>query len=328
MMGKPLIALFGRKADPQIHAIRDAVTAMGGEPLVFQMQLDDRLAPAMSIGAGRMSWEGVDFAPVRALYIRGMAPNSLPALPPVLNAAMQAEWRARYIRDQLYQSASYSFFGALQAQGTLVVNPLETYSHHNSKAQFYERLRADGFDVPFTLTTNDPAEARAFAEKWGRVVVKPGIGVGSTRILREDQMRQLDEISISPTTMQECVPGKTYRVHIVGDTVVLALKILNDEIDSRTETRGFEYAKLPDEEERKIVRANRSLGLHFAAWDVIVTEAGRISYLDCNPGPFLMWIGPENVRAVYGQLARYLIAYAETGSVADASKRVEPHRPA
>ncbi len=265
--------------------------------------------------------------PIRAMYIRGMAPNALPSLPPVLNATMHAEWRHRYVRDQEYQAAAYSFFSALQAQGKLVVNPLETYAHHNSKAQFYERMRAEGFDVPFTLTTNDPDQARTFARRWGKVVVKPGIGVGSTRILREDQMEMLSEIVLSPTTMQEYIAGKTHRVHVVGDTVVLALKILNDEIDSRTETRGFEFAKLPDAEEAKLVRANRSLGLHFAAWDVLVGESGRYSYLDCNPGPYLMWIGPENVRAVFGGLARYLIAYAETGSVEEASKRVEPFTP-
>lgn len=299
----------------------------GGQPLLFQMQLDDACAPSVDIGSGAMRWEGVDFSAIRSMYIRGMAPNALPSLPPVLNATMHAEWRHRYVRDQEYQAVAYSFFSTLQAQGKLVVNPLETYAHHNSKAQFYERMRAEGFDVPFTLTTNDPDEARAFARRWGKVVVKPGIGVGSTRILRDDQMEMLDEIVLSPTTMQEYIAGKTHRVHVVGDTVVLALKILNDEIDSRTETRGFEFAKLPEAEETKLVWANRSLGLHFAAWDVIVSESGRFSYLDCNPGPYLMWIGSGNVRAVYGRLARYMISFAETGSVAEASKQVAPFTP-
>lgn len=326
-MAKPPIALFGRKQDAQILAIGEAVQAEGGLPVPLQMNLADTGAHPVCISPDCMRWEDTDFASIQAMYIRGLAPNALPSLPPVLNAGMHAEWRARYVRDQEYQATACSFFAALCEQGKLVVNRLETYAHHNSKAQFYERLRAGGFDVPYTLTTNDPGEARAFARRFGKAVVKPGIGVGSTRLLREDQAAQLDEITVAPTTMQEYVPGMTHRIHIVGDTVVLALKILNDEIDSRTETKGFEYAKLSAGEERKIVQANRSLGLHFAAWDIIIAENGRHSYLDCNPGPFLMWIGPQNVRGVFGQLARYMITFANTGSVQEASSRVEPVGP-
>src|SRR5205823_3562759 len=98
------------------------------------------------------------------------------------------------------------------------------------------------------------------------------------------------------------------------------------EIDSRTGTKGFEYTQLSDDEEKRIASANRALGLHFAAWDVILGEDGRLFYLDCNPGPYLMWIGPDNVRAVYGQLAKYMITFSRTKSVAEASKGVTPHR--
>ena len=34
------------------------------------------------------------------------------------------------------------------------------------------------------------------------------------------------------------------------------------------------------------MRANQSLGLHYAAWDAILGEDGRLTYLDCNPGPY------------------------------------------
>jgi hypothetical protein len=37
-----------------------------------------------------------------------------------------------------------------------------------------------------------------------------------------------------------------------------------------------------------------------------------------------MWIGADFVRAVYGQLARYLIGYAQTHAIAQASARVAP----
>lgn len=326
-MSSPIIALFGKKDDKQLLALAKAVNDEGATPLLFNIGLPERGAPPVALGSQRLTWDGVDLAAIESLYIRGAAPNTLPSLPPMLNAASYSEWRTRHVREQEYQSFAYSFFELLAARGKLVVNPLSSYVHHNSKAQFYERMRAEGLQFPRTLTTNDPARARAFVQEMREVVVKPGIGVGSTRRLREDQLARTEDIALAPVTMQEFLRGQTYRVHVVADTVVLSLRIINDEVDSRTQTKGFEFARLPDAVERGIVRGNRLLGIHFAAWDVMLTDDGRLVGLDCNPGPYLMWIGPAFVRAVYQQLARYLLTFAQTHSVAEASARVAPYSP-
>lgn len=68
--------------------------------------------------------------------------------------------------------------------------------------------------------------------------------------------------------------------------------------------------RIADQEEARLVTANRFLVLHSAAWDVIMTDAKLIVYLDRNPGPYLMWIGPEIRLAVFRQLAKYLVAFA------------------
>jgi len=325
-MDKPSIALFCKKDDKQLLALSHAVSQEGGSPICLNIGLDERGAPPVALGEA-MLWDGVDFASVESVYIRATVPNTLPSLPPMMNATMFSEWRTRYVREQEYQSFTYSFFELLAARGKLVVNPLSAYVHHNAKAQFYERMRAEGVPFPRTLTTNDPARARAFVKEMGEVVVKPGIGIGSTRRLREDQLERTEDIPLCPVTIQEFFRGQTHRVHVVGDTVVLALRIINDEVDSRTQTKGFEYAKLPEAMARNLARANRLLGLHFAAWDVILADDGRYACLDCNPGPYLMWIGPDFVQAVYRQLARYLITYAHTHSVAAASAQVAPWTP-
>jgi len=326
-MDKPRIALFGKKDDKQLLEVARATEGEGGTPLLFNIGLAEAGAPPVVLGPHLCSWDGVDLANTESVYIRGMAPNTLPALPPLLNPTFYSEWRTRYVREQEYQAVTYSFFELLSAGGKLVVNPLSSYVHHNSKAQFYERMRAHGIQFPRTLTTNDPARATAFVQEMHEVVVKPGIGIGSTRRFREEQLGRTQDITLAPVTMQEFVRGRTYRVHIVGDTVVLSLRIINDMVDSRTEAKGFEYAKLPEAAELDLVRANRLLGIHFAAWDIILADDGRTVCLDCNPGPYLMWIGQEFARAVCSQLARYLIAYAQTRSVAAASARVAPCTP-
>jgi hypothetical protein len=326
-MDRPRIALFGKKNDKQLLALAKAVEDEGAAPLLLDIGLSEQGAPPVVLSARRLSWDGEEFSNIESVYIRGSAPNTLPALPPMLNPAFYSEWRTRYVREQEYQAVTYGFFELLAAAGVLVVNPLSSYVHHNSKAQFYERMRAHGIEFPRTLTTNDPARAVAFVKQVRDVVVKPGIGVGSTRRLREDQLSRTEDIALAPVTMQEFVKGQTYRVHVVGDTVVLSLRIINDQVDSRTRTKGFELAKLPDSAEGALVRANRLLGIHFAAWDVMLADDGRTVCLDCNPGPYLMWIGVEFVRAVYCQLARYLLAYAQTHSVSAASARVAPFMP-
>jgi hypothetical protein len=110
--------------------------------------------------------------------------------------------------------------------------------------------------------------------------------------------------------------------------VVLALKVISDDpVDSRTAMKGVEYFQLPEGEEQLLVKANRALGLHYAAWDILATPEGRYVYLDCNPGPHIMWLGEENVSIVFRELARYMIAYARTGSVSEAAQVVRPGRP-
>lgn len=321
-MSKPPIAIFGKKEDSQVITAHDAVAEEGGNPLLFSIQN----TPHVSLGEKYLQWEGKDFSDIEAVYIRGTAYNTPPALPAILNETFWSEWRAKFTKEQGYQSCSYSFFSYLAQRDKLVINPLTAYVDHNSKSQFYEKLRAWGFNIPKTITTNSSKMAEAFMEEVHKAVIKPGIGVGSTRLI-EKNCDKLEDLALCPVTFQEFVSGYTVRVHIVGDTVVLALKILGEGVDSRTGPKKFEYIKLPEEEEKKIVRANRMLGLHFSAWDIIAAGDGRYFYLDCNPGPYIMWIGREFARVVFKQLAKYMISYSLTHSIKEASSLIRPWKP-
>jgi glutathione synthase/RimK-type ligase-like ATP-grasp enzyme len=323
------IALFANPGSEQLNEIAEAVTEAGGRPILFDIQLGGARANTVAITDDTAFWNGTDFRDIRAMHLRGIEPRTLPALPAVMNERFHAEYRAEFLREQEFQAATVSFFESEAARGKLVINRLVgAYVDHNSKSQFYEKIRAAGFPAPRSLSTNDPLEAARFIDEVGEAIVKPAVGIGSTRLITEPDKKRLDELAACPCLIQERVVGPTVRVHIVADTVVLCLKILSEGgVDSRTETKGFEYIKLADEEEDRIVRANRFLGLHYAAWDVILTPTGRVVYLDCNIGPYVMWIGPEFRRAVFRQLATYLVGFAETGSLDEASGRVRPHRP-
>jgi hypothetical protein len=318
------IALFANQDSAQIAEIAAAVAALGAEPVVLDIRIGGAAAestqPALILAAEGAAWGGVDFTEIRAMHIRCTTPRTLPTLPPLLNAASHAEYRAGFIREQSFQAATYAFFEHQAARGKLVVNRLTSaYLDHNAKSQLYEKLRAAGFNAPRSLSTNDPAAAARFLDSVPEAVIKPMIGIGSTRVVTADDRGRLDELVHCPALFQERMPGPTLRIHIVGDTMVLALRILAEGVDSRTGTRTFEETSLPPEEAAAIVRANRFLGLHYAAWDAIEGPDGRLSYLDCNPGPFVMWLPDEARRTVFDRLARYLIRFAESGSLEEAA---------
>ncbi|WP_192499456.1 ATP-grasp domain-containing protein [Skermanella pratensis] len=314
------IALFANQDSAQIAEIAAEVTALGAEPVVMDIQIGRPGKPTVGIGApgsaAASRWGDVDFGDIRAVHIRCTAPRTLPVLPPVLNEATYSEYRVSYIQEQALNAATYGFFEHLHMTGRLVINRLTSaYVDHNSKGQFYEKLRAAGFRAPRSLSTSCPDEAARFLDEVGEAVVKPAIGVGSTRSVTAEDRARLDELLLCPALFQHRVPGSTIRIHIVGDRVVLPLRILADGVDSRTATRGFEPVTLDPAEEAAIVRANQALGLHYAAWDAILDDDGKLTYLDCNPGPFVMWLPPEHRHTVFGALARYLVAFARTGTL-------------
>jgi len=322
------IALFANKDSAQIAEIAAAVAEAGGTPMVLDIRMggsrDDSGQPAVSLDGDRARWDGVDFSEIRAMHIRCTAPRTLPTLPPVLNAQSHAEYRAGFLKEQGFQAATSAFFEHQAARGKLVANRLTTaYIDHNSKSQFYEKLRAAGFLAPRSLTTNDPAAAARFLDQVGEAVIKPMIGIGSTRAVSADDRNRLIELERCPALFQERLQGPTLRIHVVGDSMVLALRIIGEGIDSRTDAKDFVEVTLDPAEAAAIVRANRFLGLHYAAWDAIEGEDGRLRYLDCNPGPFVMWLPEAARRTVFGGLARYLVTFAESGDLAAAAAAVQ-----
>lgn len=321
------IALFGDSGSAQVDALNDVLNKKNIATHVFDIQLGSVNGPSVVIDPERLVWDGVDFTDIEVAHIRCMSINTPSTVPAVMNAANYNELRSLFLREQEYQSVTRSFFNQLALRGKLVINTLtRAYVDHDTKAQLYQKLHDAGFCVPDTIMTNDAAQAERFFKKIGAAVAKPSIGIGSTRKVSDYDQRRLDELKKSPVLFQELIEGDTIRVHIVGDKVILALRIISaeGEVDSRTNPLGFEFFKLPGEEEDKIVRATHFLGLKFAAWDILAAKDGRFAYLDCNPGPFILWIGKENTRAVFQRLADFMIDYSNSRSLKSAYEAIKP----
>lgn len=324
-MRKAKIALFADAGSAQLAALNDVFKEKEVDTHLFDIQLGSINKPNIVIDQQRLIWDGIDFKDIQVAHIRCMAVNTPSTVPPVMNEANYNELRSLFLREQEYQASTRSFFNQMSLRKKLVINTLtRAYVDHDTKAQLYHKLHEGGFCVPDTIMTNSAEHAKAFFRKVGQAVAKPSIGIGSTRRVNEHDVERLDELTRSPVLFQELIEGDTIRVHIVGDKVVLALRIIGEEgqIDSRTNPQGFTYFKLPDSEEEKIVKATHSLGLNYAAWDILAAKDGRFAYLDCNPGPFILWIGRENTRAVFQRLADYMIRFSQTGSMQEACAAV------
>lgn len=187
----------------------------------------------------------------------------------------------------------------------------ESISKANNRAVQLAKAKEIGFDVPDTLITNDPREARAFyREHHAQIVMKVlhhhGIQVGKkmysiyTYEVRSMDLRKFDDMIHAPCILQEKVDrSHEIRVTVVGDkafAVTLDLTSKSDLVD----WHRMAISKIPKKEfalgntlTGKCVKLVRSLGLVYGAIDLLVDKRGRTFFLEVNPTGDWHWLGDE-----------------------------------
>jgi glutathione synthase/RimK-type ligase-like ATP-grasp enzyme len=176
-----------------------------------------------------------------------------------------------------------------------------------------------GFEVPRTLVTTDPDEARAFYGACGgrmiyKVMTDPFLGAARvaeeypeepvepvaayTTLVTETELEQLDTIRLVPCMFQEYVPKQIeLRVTVIGDYLFAAevhSQAHEEEasIDWRYYAADVPYraATLPDEVSERCLELVRSYGLNFGTLDLILTPDGRYVFLEINPNGQFMFV--------------------------------------
>jgi len=180
------------------------------------------------------------------------------------------------------------------------INRPEAVAVAGDKPRQLRVAREVGLDVPRTLLTNDPGEARAFfAECEGRVVAKMltslsrgmdrSAAVVYTSRVSEADLGGLDGLRYAPMLFQEeVVKSRELRVAVVrGEPFVGSLDTSRSpEVDSRKldpDTIRWESDALPDAVARALVALHEALGLDFGASDLIRTPEGQHVFLEINP---------------------------------------------
>jgi glutathione synthase/RimK-type ligase-like ATP-grasp enzyme len=187
------------------------------------------------------------------------------------------------------------------------------------------RLAQDvGLSIPETLITNDPAAARAFAKAHDVTVYKAFSATEQewreTRLLREEELANLNPVAYAPLIFQEYVPGGVdLRVTVVGDAVYAAAIHAEDTsypIDFRMDLlrARVEPATLPSTVEQGLLALMKRLDLVYGAIDMRRTPDGRHVFLEVNPAGQWLFIEQRTNQPITAAVAR-LLAQHDHGPV-------------
>lgn len=231
---------------------------------------------------------------IGSIWCRGFRPSGFPT---TLSAS-----------DKVFaQSESQRALDALMTITDVVwVNHPQRHARANSKPAQLFVAQQIGFDIPATIITNDPANARdMLAEATSPFVYKAmsqNLDLESgkalfTGMLTEAEVNNLDLIRVSPGIFQEFVP-KAYEVRatVVGRQVfsgkINSQSSVETQIDWRHRPFDMEHEpiELPSAVTEKLHLFMNAFGLVYGAFDFIVTPDERFVFLEINPGGQYMWV--------------------------------------
>lgn len=170
-----------------------------------------------------------------------------------------------------------------------------------------KRAARIGFNVPKTLITNSPNEARIFCSRVKKAIVKavrrsvfPRKGkyeIVYTSLIECDDER-IDDVVFSPCIFQEYVSKKIeLRITVVGNQVFACAiysqnseKTLHDWRNYDLKNTPHEKWNLPNEVEENCLTLVKSYGLPFGAIDMILTPDDEYVFLELNPNGQWAWI--------------------------------------
>ncbi|GAB4191588.1 MAG: hypothetical protein OHK0022_05400 [Roseiflexaceae bacterium] len=264
------------------------------------------------LGADSLAWSGcihtrkcrIDLGSIRSIWWRR---PKMYRLPPDLDRQQQefARFEIDHVLHGLWASLDCYWVSSPAA-----------IRQANWKVNQLQRAAALGFDVPHTLITSDPIQARDFYEQCGRrVIYKPlsdpmlaamvahaedssNIPISRltyTTMLNESHLERLESVRLAPCMFQAYVPKHLeLRVTVIGDEV-FAAEIHSQEHESTSvDWRHYEVeipyrkADLPAEVAERCLRLVKSYGLNYSAMDLILTPDGSYVFLENNPnGQFL-----------------------------------------
>ncbi|WP_054812997.1 hypothetical protein [Nocardia arizonensis] len=171
-----------------------------------------------------------------------------------------------------------------------------------------------GCAVPETLITNDPDEARSFAESRPGPVVYKRSGTdrtefGAAGIIRRSEFDRLADIRFSPTTFQDYIAAVCDLRVVWVDGIEWAVRV-----DTRTgmgrprSTRGACAPEhLPASVSKSLATLMGALGLHFGVLDLRLGLDGEYYFLEVEPQGQFGYLELETGLPMFRSLGNLLV---------------------
>ena len=202
------------------------------------------------------------------------------------------------------------FTGAIAEIDAFHLDPPALSQAANNKQRQLRVAKQAGLSIPRTCITNDPEVARRFIlDCPGGAITKlmtnltvaldeHSEGLMFTSAVGPDDLEALDALQLCPMTFQERVPKAfELRITAVGDQLFAAR--INSQVEAAASLdwrrKGsdmiaqWQHHALPDDIQKRIRTVMQRLGLHYGAFDFIVTPTGDYVFLEVNPWGEWFW---------------------------------------
>jgi hypothetical protein len=239
------------------------------------------------------------------------------ALPSPLDPRIPDQGQAAWAVNETYEAMT-GFWDALPITW---VSPPRSVELSMMKTWQLPAARAAGLEVPRTMVTSDPGQARAFIDRigLGNVICKAFSATQDnwreTRMLGEAEYELLDRVAVAPVIFQEFVPAEVdLRVTVVGERL-FAAAVHSQELPYPLDFRLFldrdpgvrmEPTELPAEVGQGLLRLLKSAGLRYGAVDLRRTPDGRHVFLEVNPSGQWRFVEDVTGQPITAAMARLL----------------------
>lgn len=287
-----MILVWGGLDDPPVALVMDALRERGVAPLHVDRSTFDALPHEVRFDAGGVSgWMDVGGRRVDVETIRGI-----------------------YLRPQSQREplpASSCLLALAAAADAVVVNRPAAGRANLAKPVQLAAIAAAGFEVPQTLVTTNPAAARAFLQRHGRIVYKSISGVRSiVNTLEPGDAARLDGVRTGPVQLQRWIAGTDVRVHVVGRRC-FATAIESAAVDYRYGgglQASFSAIDLDGALAARLADLAASMDLLLAGIDLRRTPDGRWVCFEVNPSPGFSFYEEATGQPIGGAVADLLLS--------------------
>ena len=304
-----MILLCGIPTESPLAMVTSALEELGAPFRVFNQRrfADTRMILEIRDGAVagwlELEGEGIPLETIGGVYVRMMDHAKLPEFEKLAPAVAE-----RFACQALHETLTRW----CEIAPARVVNRTAAMASNNSKPYQAQLIRAQGFEVPETLITNDPELVREFRARHGRIIYKSISGVRSiVQAFQDGDLERLNLIRWCPVQFQAFVEGTDVRVHVVGDQVfptqvastATDYRYARDQVGAAAELTA---TQLPAEVEAGCVRLAQALGLAFAGIDLRLTPDHRVVCFEVNPCPGFSYFEANTGQPIAHAVATYL----------------------